>query len=149
MELITGRRALDENEPEERMHLVSWFRRMNSDKESLMRAIDGILEVTDETFESICTVAELAGHCTAREPFQRPDMGHAVNVLAPLVEKWKPKDLDNDDSVGIDFEMNLPRALKKWQAFEDKSASGLDDSQGSLPTHPTGFADSFTSSDGR
>lgn len=149
MELITGRRALDENEPEERMHLVSWFRRMNSDKESLMRAIDGILEVTDETFESICTVAELAGHCTAREPFQRPDMGHAVNVLAPLVEKWKPRDLDNDDSGGIDFEMSLPQALKKWQAFEDKSASGLDDSQGSLPTRPTGFADSFTSSDGR
>lgn len=149
MELITGRRALDENEPEESMYLVSWFRRMNSDKESLMKAIDGILEVTDETFESICTVAELAGHCTAREPFQRPDMGHAVNVLAPLVEKWKPKDLDNDDSGGIDFEMSLPQALKKWQAFEDKSASGLDDSQGSLPTRPTGFADSFTSSDGR
>lgn len=149
MELITGRRALDENEPEESMYLVSWFRRMNSDKESLMKAIDGILEVTDETFESICTVAELAGHCTAREPFQRPDMGHAVNVLAPLVEKWKPKGLDNDDSGGIDFEMSLPQALKKWQAFEDKSASGLDDSQGSLPTRPTGFADSFTSSDGR
>lgn len=149
MELITGRRALDENEPEESMHLVSWFRRMNSDKESLMKAIDRILEVTDETFESICTVAELAGHCTAREPYQRPDMGHAVNVLAPLVEKWKPKDIDNDDSGGIDFEMSLPQALKKWQAFEDKSASGLDDSQGSLPTRPTGFADSFTSSDGR
>lgn len=149
MELITGRRALDESEPEESMHLVSWFRRMNSDKESLMKGIDRYLEVTDETFESICTVAELAGHCTAREPFQRPDMGHAVNVLAPLVEKWKPRDLDNDDSGGIDFEMSLPQALKKWQAFEDKSAIGLDDSQGSLPTRPTGFADSFTSSDGR
>lgn len=149
MELITGRRALDENEPEESMHLVSWFRRMNSDKESLMKGIDRILEVTDETFESICTVAELAGHCTAREPYQRPDMGHAVNVLAPLVEKWKPKDIDNDDSGGIDFEMSLPQALKKWQAFEDKSASRLDDSQGSLPTRPTGFADSFTSTDGR
>ena len=34
--------------------------------------------------------AELAGHCTAREPSRRPDMGHSVNVLSPLVEKWKP-----------------------------------------------------------
>ena len=114
-----------------------------------MKAIDQILEVTDETFESICIVVELVGHCTACEPYQRPDMCHAINFLEPLVEKWKPKDIDNDDSGGIDFEMSLPQALKKWQAFEDKSASGLDDSQGSLPTRPTGFADSFTSSDGR
>eukprot|EP01018_Ginkgo_biloba_P012330 Gb_34876 [translate_table: standard] len=149
MELITGRRALDENEPEESMHLVTWFRRMNSDKESFLKAIDPVLEVTDETFESICTIAELAGHCTAREPYQRPDMSHAVNVLAPLVEKWKPTDLDNDEYGGIDFEMTLPQALKKWQAFEDTSASGLDDSKGSLPTRPTGFADSFNSTDGR
>ena len=66
--------------------------------------------------------------------------------LAPLVEKWKPKDIDNDDSGGIDFEMSIPQALNKCQAFEDKSV--LDDSQGSLPTCPIGFADSFTSFDG-
>ncbi|KAI3706863.1 hypothetical protein L6452_24891 [Arctium lappa] len=33
---------------------------------------------------------ELAGHCTVRELNQRPNIGHAVNVLSPLVEKWKP-----------------------------------------------------------
>ena len=54
-------------------------------------------------------------------------MCHALNVLEPLVEKWKPKDIDNDDSRGIDFETSLPWALNKWQAFEDKSV--LDDSQ--------------------
>ncbi|GLJ55631.1 hypothetical protein SUGI_1194780 [Cryptomeria japonica] len=151
MELITGRKALDENEPEESMHLVSWFRRMNSDKESFLKAIDRVLEVTDESFESMCTVAELAGHCTAREPYQRPDMGHAVNVLAPLVEKWKPTDQESDEYGGIDFDMTLPQALKKWQEFEgtSMSMSGTDDSKGSLPTRPTGFADSFTSADGR
>ena len=73
-------------------------------------------------------------------------MCHAVNVLVALVEKWKPKDIDNDDSRGIDSEMSLPQALNKWQAFEEKNV--LDNSQGSLPTHPTGFADSFTSFDG-
>lgn len=151
MELITGRKALDENEPEESMHLVSWFRRMNSDKQSFLKAIDRVLEVTDETFESMCTVAELSGHCTAREPYQRPDMGHAVNVLAPLVEKWKPTDQESDEYGGIDFDMTLPQALKKWQEFEGKSMSmsGTDDSKGSLPTRPNGFAESFTSADGR
>eukprot|EP00252_Welwitschia_mirabilis_P019958 TRINITY_DN4771_c0_g1_i1.p1 TRINITY_DN4771_c0_g1~~TRINITY_DN4771_c0_g1_i1.p1 ORF type:complete len:972 (+),score=192.70 TRINITY_DN4771_c0_g1_i1:428-3343(+) len=149
MELITGRRALDENEPEESMHLVSWFRRMYSGKETLSKAVDPVLQMTDETFESICTVAELSGHCTAREPYQRPDMGHAVNVLAPLVEKWKPSDTENDEEMGIDFEMSLPQALKKWQELEGTNSSRLDESKESIPTRPIGFAESFTSSDGR
>ena len=101
-----------------------------------------------KTFESICTIVELVGHCTTCEPYQRPDMCHAINFLEPLVEKWKPKDIDNDDSRGIDFEMSLPRELRKWKAFKEKSVNVLDDSQGSLPTQPTGFADSFTSSNG-
>lgn len=78
-------------------------------------------------------------------------MGHAVNVLAPLVEKWKPTDQESDEYGGIDFDMTLPQALKKWQEFEGKSMSmsGTDDSKGSLPTRPNGFAESFTSADGR
>ena len=80
---------------------------MNSEKESLMKAIDRTLEITDETFEIIFTIVELPGHCIAHEPYQRPNMCHAVNVLASLVEKWNPKDKDNDDSGGIDFEMSL------------------------------------------
>ncbi|GLJ43718.1 hypothetical protein SUGI_0910290 [Cryptomeria japonica] len=121
---------------------------MNSNKESFLKAIDRVLEVTDETFESICTVAELAGHCTAREYYQRPDMVNAVNVLASLVEKWKPTDLENDEYGGIDFDITFPQALKKWQEFEGTSMSGTDDRKGSLPTRPTGFAESFTSADG-
>lgn len=153
MELITGRRALDETQPEESMHLVTWFRRMHISKEAFRNAIDKALEVTDETFKSICTVAELAGHCTAREPYQRPDMGHAVNVLSPLVEQWKPSDPDDEDCYGIDLDMTLPQALKKWQAFEgsniDESIRSMDNTQSSIPTRPSGFADSFTSADGR
>lgn len=153
MELITGRRALDETQPEESVHLVTWFRRMHISKETFRNAIDKALEVTDETFKSICTVAELAGHCTAREPYQRPDMGHAVNVLSPLVEQWKPSDPDDEDCYGIDLDMTLPQALKKWQAFEDsnvdESIRSMDDTQSSIPTRPSGFADSFTSADGR
>jgi hypothetical protein len=150
MELITGRRALDETQAEENMHLVTWFRRMNANKEFFIRAIDPSLEVSDSSSDclrTILTVAELAGHCTAREPYQRPDMGHAVNVLAPLVEQWKPTDVDENE--GIDLVMTLPQALKQWQMYEDTSVSGLEDTKASLPTRPTGFAESFTSADGR
>ncbi|CAM8900663.1 unnamed protein product [Rhodiola kirilowii] len=159
MEIITGRKALDERQPEESMHLVTWFRRMQLDKESFNKtAIDPALDLNDETLTSITTVAELAGHCCAREPYQRPDMGHAVNVLSSLVELWKPTEANSDDFYGIDLEMSLPQVLKKWQAYEgrgnlESSSSSLlpslDNTQMSIPTRPYGFADSFTSADGR
>ncbi|ONI31875.1 hypothetical protein PRUPE_1G336300 [Prunus persica] len=161
MELITGRKAIDESQPEESLHLVTWFRRMLINKDALRKAIDPTIDISEETLSSISTVAELAGHCTARESYQRPDMGHAVNVLSSLVEHWKPSEPeDYDDMYGIDLEMTLPQALKKWQAFEGNSnldessssssffASG-DNTQTSIPTRPSGFADSFTSADGR
>ncbi|CAN4107634.1 unnamed protein product [Withania somnifera] len=157
MELITGRKALDESQPEESMHLVPWFRRMHINKETFHKAIDPTIELDEETLASVSTVAELAGHCCAREPYQRPDMGHAVNVLSSLAELWKPAEVDEDEIYGIDYDMTLPQAVKKWQALEgmsgiDGSSSYLgssENTQTSIPTRPSGFADSFTSSDGR
>ncbi|XVE59645.1 hypothetical protein DITRI_Ditri05aG0062800 [Diplodiscus trichospermus] len=151
MELLTGLTALDEERSEESRYLAEWFWRIKSSKEKLMAAIDPALEVNEETYESIATIAELAGHCTAREPNHRPDMGHAVNVLAPLVEKWRPVDAESDGYSGIDYSQPLSQMLKVWQAAESQGLSytTLDDSKGSIPAKPTGFADSFTSVDGR
>ncbi|MED6155999.1 hypothetical protein PIB30_010931 [Stylosanthes scabra] len=127
MELITGRKALDESRPEENFHLVSWFRRMLLDKDSFRTIIDSAIQADEETLSSINTVAELAGHCCAREPYQRPDMGHAVNVLSPLIEVWKPTEPDADEIYGINFDMTLPQALQRWKQFEENSTLGLDD----------------------
>lgn len=157
MELITGRKALDDSLPEESAHLVTWFRRMQLNKDAFQKAIDPIIDLDEETLASINTVAELAGHCCAREPYQRPDMGHAVNVLSSLSEIWKPSDPDSEESYGIDLDMTLPQALKKWQESEDSNRMGasssflasLDNTQSSIPTRPIGFAESFTSADGR
>ncbi|KAL3502103.1 hypothetical protein ACH5RR_036552 [Cinchona calisaya] len=155
MELITGRKALDESQPEESAHLVPWFRRMQIG-EDFKKAIDPTIHLDEETLASINTVAELAGHCCAREPHQRPDMSHAVNVLSSLAELWKPSEPDPDDIYGIDYEMTLPQAVKKWQALEGMSSventsfiGSTDNTQTSIPTRPSGFADSFTSTDGR
>lgn len=151
MELLTGMMALDEDRPEEKQYLAAWFWHIKSDKDKLMAAIDPALDVKEEKFESITTIAELAGHCTAREPNQRPDMGHAVNVLAPLVEKWKPLDDDTEEYSGIDYSLPLNQMVKGWQEAEGKDFSyvDLEDSKGSIPARPTGFAESFTSADGR
>lgn len=151
MELLTGLMALDEDRLEESQHLAAWFRHIKSDEEKLMAAIDPALDIKEETFESISIIAELAGHCTAREPYQRPDMGHAVNVLAPLVETWKPFDVDTVDCNGIDYSLPLNQMVKGWQETEGKDLSCMDlqDSKSSIPTRPSGFAESFTSADGR
>ncbi|GMQ11144.1 hypothetical protein CsSME_00053899 [Camellia sinensis var. sinensis] len=109
MEIITGRKALHKTVPGERAHLVPWFRRVLI-KENIHKAIDQTLDPDEETFESISNVAELAGYCTASEPLQRPDMGHAVNVLGPLVEQWKPSHEDEDeheDGFGSDLHMSF------------------------------------------
>ena len=153
MEIITGRKALDETMPDERSHLVTWFRRVLINKENLEKAIDQTLDPDQETLESITKAAELAGHCTAREPFQRPDMGHAVNVLGPLVEQWKPTSHEEEESYGIDLHLSLPQALQRWQADEGTSTmfNGLSYSQtqSSIPSKPSGFADTFDSTDCR
>ncbi|KAK7244809.1 hypothetical protein RIF29_39636 [Crotalaria pallida] len=157
MELLTGLMALDDDRPEEKQYLAAWFWQIKSDKEKLMSAIDPALDIketldiNEETFETVSVIAELAGHCTAREPSQRPDMGHAVNVLAPLVEKWKPFDDDTEEYSGIDYSLPLNQMVKGWQEAEGKDTSyvNLEDSKSSIPARPTGFADSFTSADGR
>lgn len=151
MELITGMMALDEDRPEESHYLVSWFWQIKSSKEKLMAAVDPTLDKKEEIFDSISIIAELAGHCTAREPGQRPDMGHAVNVLASLVEKWKPLEDETQEYCGIDYSLPLKEMVKDWQEAEGKDLSYMDleDSNGSIPTRPAGFAESFTSVDGR
>lgn len=153
MEIVTGRKALDESIPDERSHLVTWFRRVLINKENIPKAIDQSLGPDEETMESIYKVAELAGHCTAREPFQRPDMGHAVNILGPLVEQWKPTRQEEEEGYGIDLHMSLPQALQRWQADEGTSrmfdSMSFSQTQSSIPAKPSGFPDSFHSSDCR
>ncbi|WJX73783.1 hypothetical protein P8452_57523 [Trifolium repens] len=154
MELLTGLTALDESRSEEIRYLAEWFWRIKSNKEKLMSAIDPALEPNEETYESITIVAELAGHCTAREAYHRPDMSHAVNVLGALVEKWRPVDDELDCYSAIDGTRPLPQLLKIWKDAESKefsysSTASLEDSKGSIALRPAGFADSFTSNDAR
>ncbi|KAH6798913.1 hypothetical protein C2S51_035397 [Perilla frutescens var. frutescens] len=150
MELLTGLMTLDEERPNESQYLVAWFWTIKANKEKLMAAIDSSLDTKEETFNSISIISDLAGHCTARDPGQRPDMSHAVNVLASLVEKWKPLDDDTEEYCGIDYSLPLNQMVKDWQESEGKEVSrNLEDSKGSLPARPAGFAESFHSADGR
>ncbi|XP_010556225.1 PREDICTED: receptor-like kinase TMK2 [Tarenaya hassleriana] len=158
MELITGRKALDETQPEDSVHLVGWFRRMYINRNLFRKAIDGTIELDEETLASIDKVAELANHCTGREPHQRPEMGHVVNVLSSLAEQWKPAENDDSDDVyGIDFDTPLPQVVRKWQESEGTSnitnslSSSFfgDNTEMSIPSRPLDFTSTFKSGQGR
>ena len=152
MELITGRKALDDSVPDESSHLVTWFRRVLTNKENIPKAIDQTLDPDEETLLSIYKVAELAGHCTTRSPYQRPDMGHAVNVLCPLVELWEPTTHTDESTSAVDDQMSLTQALQRWQANEGTSTffNGMSSqTQSSSTSKPPVFADSLHSPDCR
>ncbi|KAK7841503.1 receptor-like kinase tmk4 [Quercus suber] len=125
MQLITGRKAVDDNLPDENPHLVTWFCKILNNKERIPMAIDQIINPDEESMESIYRVAELAGHCTTHRPYQRPNMGHVVNILSPLVGQWKPTchKLEHkfptfhgvEDIYDFDQHMSLP--LQRWQTM--------------------------------
>ncbi|KAL7198412.1 hypothetical protein ACSBR2_020832 [Camellia fascicularis] len=152
MEILTGLAALDEHRSEENRYLAEWFWTIKSNREKLFASIDPALEANQEIFDSICIIAELAGHCTSRDLNHRPDMGYAVNVLAPLVEKWKPFVGEREEEYSsIVYNLPLPELLKGWQEAEAKdfTSDSQNDSKGSIPAIPTGFADSFGSANCR
>ncbi|KAK6144179.1 hypothetical protein DH2020_020999 [Rehmannia glutinosa] len=68
-------------------------------------------------------------------------------MLAQLVEKWKPYE-ETDRFSGINMTLPLPQMLKGWQDEEEMDTQDFSqDSKGSIPAKPSGFADSFTSAD--
>ncbi|KAK7820636.1 receptor-like kinase tmk4 [Quercus suber] len=127
MQLITGRKAVDDTLPDDNPHLVTWFCGILKNKESIAKAIDQTINPDEETMESIYTVAELAGHCTTPKPYQRPDIRYVVNILSPLVGQWKPTchKLDHkfptfhgvEDIYDSDQDMSLPQDLRSWQTM--------------------------------
>ncbi|KAK1306214.1 putative receptor protein kinase TMK1 [Acorus calamus] len=123
MELIIGRRALDDSLPVEEAHLVSWFRRAFSHKDSsFSKYIDPTLQLSEDEKKCAIIVAELATHCTVRDPYQRPEMGHAVNVLSSLVEQWKPASpSEDDDDLGMQSNLNLAQVVQEWERDEGTS----------------------------
>ncbi|KAL7181116.1 hypothetical protein ACSBR1_040056 [Camellia fascicularis] len=117
MQLITGKKAVVELETrrDEYVGLVTWFRKMRMHKVAFHKAIDPVIDLNEETLASICIVADLAGHCCAKMPSQRPNICHAVNVLSSLVELWKPLSRHSEKGVGSSGELKLKDQSQTFQ----------------------------------
>ncbi|CAL5427916.1 unnamed protein product [Camellia sinensis] len=117
MQLITGKKAVVELEThqDECIGLVTWFRKMRMHEIAFHKAIDPVIDLDEETLASIRIVAELAGHCCAKKPSQRPNICHAVNVLSSLVELWKPLNRHSEERVGSSGELKLKDQCHTFQ----------------------------------
>ncbi|XP_019180023.1 PREDICTED: receptor-like kinase TMK4 [Ipomoea nil] len=121
MEIITGKKAVDETLPDETCHLVTWFHKIIRKSHNLQKAIDPTLDPDEQTFESISKVAELAAHCTTNKYYRRPNMEHVVNVLGPFAHNWRslrPEEIVEKFG-GFDLNMSLPLV------FDDSSIESL------------------------
>lgn len=141
MELLTGRKAIDGRRCEEEFHLVAWFRRMFINRDTFIKAIDKTIEINQETLGSINKVAELANHCSAREPQQRPDMSHVVSVLVSLFDQWKPDEHSEDTH---DMDRKTPLSVSK--ILDNVSSFRGDNTLASIPSD---LDNSFRSGQGR
>jgi len=111
MEIITGRKVIDNSLPQNAIFLVPVFRTNFLDEEKFRNTVDPTLELKDSDWNSLLEVARLAYHCTEEEPESRPDMNNCVVVLSKMVHKWNPKAIGSDK--GESSSMGLKQLVEK------------------------------------
>ncbi|XP_004493001.1 probable serine/threonine-protein kinase PBL7 isoform X1 [Cicer arietinum] len=85
LELITGRRAYDDNRGHEK-HLVDWARPMFRDKRNISRLVDQRLQ-GNYPVSGLRMAVELACMCLREEPRLRPDAGDIILAFDYLTSK--------------------------------------------------------------
>ncbi|KAF8652948.1 hypothetical protein HU200_062378 [Digitaria exilis] len=121
MEIITGRKAIDESLPDDGKFLAPIFKTKVLDKEKFRDIVDPALELNDEDWDTLLEVADLAHHCTALEPRHRPGMHNCVTILSNMVDQWKPTVVGCEK--GETSSMGLNQLVDKW-IEKDLTTSG-------------------------
>ncbi|ESQ50186.1 hypothetical protein EUTSA_v10002210mg [Eutrema salsugineum] len=98
LELLTGKRSMDNTRVRREQSLVEWVRPMLRDQRKLERIIDPRLECQYNT-EQAQTAATLAFKCLSQNPKYRPTMSKVVKVLEPIQEvQAKEPDSNNKET---------------------------------------------------
>ncbi|KAL2486483.1 Protein kinase APK1B [Abeliophyllum distichum] len=83
LEMLSGRRAIDENRPSRQQKLVEWAKPHLANKHKLFRVLDNRLE-GQYTIDVAHRVANLTLQCISSEPNLRPTMKEIVKELEQL-----------------------------------------------------------------
>lgn len=85
LELLTGRRAIDNSRPSREQNLVTWGRHLLKDNHKLEKIIDPRLE-GEYSNEGSKKLAALAHQCLSHHPKCRPSMSSVVKDLEAIVK---------------------------------------------------------------
>ncbi|KAK4268759.1 hypothetical protein QN277_025367 [Acacia crassicarpa] len=97
LEMLSGRRAIDKNQPTGEHKLVDWAKPYLSSKRRSFRVIDARLQ-GQYTLSQGQSAAALAFQCLSGEPKFRPNMNEVVRALEQLLEsKDTPKTADKKE----------------------------------------------------
>lgn len=83
LELLTGRRAIDETKCQEEKNLVNWVRLHVHDNRKVFRIMDTKLE-GQYCKKSAYIAANIALRCVNHEPKYRPPMTYILEILENL-----------------------------------------------------------------
>lgn len=83
LELLTGRKPVDMDQPGGQENLVTWARPLLINREALSMCIDPSLE-TNYPLEDVAKMAAVAFRCVHPEVSQRPFMGEVVQALKSI-----------------------------------------------------------------
>ena len=113
MEIITGRKVIDNSLAQKDILLLPIFKTYFLDKEKFKNIVDPTLELNGKNWNSLLKVAELSYHCTAQESEQRPGMDTCVGLLSIMLDKWNPKTIGSE--MGQSSSMRLKHVVKNWE----------------------------------
>lgn len=98
LELITGKRSMDNTRARKEKSLVEWARPMLRDQRKLDRIIDPRLECQYK-IEAAQAAAALAFKCLSQNPKYRPTMSDVVKILESIQEvETKERDSNNKET---------------------------------------------------
>ncbi|XP_010429651.1 PREDICTED: serine/threonine-protein kinase At5g01020-like [Camelina sativa] len=101
LELITGKKSMDNTRARREQSLVEWMRPMLRDQRKLGQIIDPRLESQYKT-EAAQVAASLAYKCLSQQPKYRPTMCEVVKVLESIQEvEIKERDVNNKEAKKI------------------------------------------------
>ncbi|XP_006287879.2 probable serine/threonine-protein kinase PBL11 [Capsella rubella] len=105
LELLSGRRAIDKNQPVGEHNLVDWARPYLTNKRRLLRVMDPRLQGQYSLTRAL-KIAVLALECISIDAKSRPTMNEIVEALEELhIQKEAPKEQQNPE-ISIDNNSN-------------------------------------------
>ncbi|GMG99265.1 hypothetical protein Nepgr_001105 [Nepenthes gracilis] len=86
LEMLTGRRTLDECRPSREHNMVEWCRPLLNNGKKLPRILDARMD-GQYSMKTVMRVANLAYQCLSQNPKGRPSMSQVVEILGTVYEQ--------------------------------------------------------------